>query len=141
MWIRITAARDYALHAGLDDRVHARARASDVIARFERDVERCATCSLTGGSERDDLRVRIPGEVVKTLADYFGAQRNQRTDVRVRRWVSTQREFEGASHEPFIELGMRGVFGHLKGSPLPDDRCRTSWVISLMNSSMSRNDL
>ena len=57
------------LNSRRDDGFRARAGASRVIARLQRDVHRRAACFFAGGFQRDDFRVIALFVLVKTFAD------------------------------------------------------------------------
>jgi hypothetical protein len=79
-----------------------------VIARFQRDVHRCATRSLTGRFQRDDFRVVTPIVLVKSFSNDFSLADDHTANHGIWTCEATPlaRKRQGVLHEA------NGVFVH-----------------------------
>src|SRR5512138_2642802 len=101
-WVRIERADDDALHAGANQCIGARRRASVKTVRLEGDVRGRTARADAGGFERAHLGVCLAGLAMPAFADDPLADREHTTDARIRMIAVTAelRELERTTHHP-----------------------------------------
>ncbi len=110
--IWIGRADDHARKTRADDRLHARRRAPVGGARFERHVNRRAPREgrILQRAQRLDLRVRLPGALVKTARQHPPAAHNDRADRGIRAGLAEPaRRFTQSCAHVFLVVHARGL--------------------------------
>ena len=123
--IRVVAAVEDAFHTRGEDRFRARRRASDVVARLERNVQVGAARSRAGLAQRDHFRVRSAGLLVVPARDDTAISDDERADRRIR--MRPPSALLGLAQSQTHELVRAHFFGAIFRSEI-------SSLSSLMNS-------